>query len=77
MRVGCQVIAPTLIPTAQGPGQDRQPATADGWLGCTTLGNWWASASRPWPRRQCGTYGAPERICSPTAPELGIAWEGA
>jgi hypothetical protein len=40
LQVGCQVIAPTLIPTAPGIGSRPIAVTAGGWPGCTAPASW-------------------------------------
>jgi transposase len=67
MGVGCQVIAPSLIPKA--PGERVKTDTrgiAAGWRGCTAPASWWRSASRPRKRKPCGTCAAPAATWSRT-----------
>jgi hypothetical protein len=74
MGVGCEVIAPSLIPRPWRQGPRPTVGTAGGWPGCTGPGNWSPSASRPWPRRRCGICAGPGPTWSRTAPGLGIGW---
>jgi hypothetical protein len=48
-------------------------AALAGALGAALAGVWWPSASRPWPRRRCGTCAGPASTWSPTGPGPGIA----
>lgn len=57
--MGCEVIAPSLIPTAPGIGSRPTSATPAGWCGCSGLGSWSRSGCPAWPRRRCGTCVGP------------------
>ena len=71
MGVACDVVAPSLIPTAPGDGSRPTGVTASGWPGCTGPVSWWRSGCRRRRRRRCGICAGPGPIWSMTAPVPG------
>ena len=61
LRVRCEVIAPSLIPTAPGDRVKTDKRDARRLARLHRAGNWSRSGSRPWPRRRCGTCAGPGR----------------
>jgi len=61
MGIGCEVIAPSLIPPRPVIGSRPTRATVAGWPGCTGPGSWWPSASPRRQRRPCGICAVPGR----------------
>jgi hypothetical protein len=60
MPVCCEVIAPSLIPTAPGDkARDRPARLPPAHRGCTAPGSWWRSASRPCRKKRSGTCAGP------------------
>jgi len=67
MGVGCEVIAPSLIPKAPGDkARDRPAGLPPAHRGCTAPASWSVSGSPPSKRRRCGIFAAPEPTWSKT-----------
>jgi transposase len=73
MDVRCEVIAPTLIPTAPGDRVKTDRRDCRRLARLHRAGELTPSGCRRWPRRRCGTCAAPVPTCWPTAPAPGIA----
>jgi transposase len=72
MRVRCEVIAPSLIPTAPGDRVKTDRRDCRRLARLHRAGNWWRSVFPPSPRRRCGTCAAPAPTWCTAAPGPGI-----
>jgi hypothetical protein len=68
MDVRCEVIAPSLIPTAPGDKVKTDRRDCRRLAGCTAPASWWRSAFPPQRRRRCATCAAPGATWSKTSP---------
>lgn len=74
MGVHCDVIAPSLIPTAPGDRVKTDSVTAADWSACSAPASWSPSACPHQKRRRCGTCAAPALTWSPTGAAPANGW---